>query len=183
MMGALSPEQVRCLEGRLAGESVQTAKDKISRVLIQNAQAAGDKAAWEKYVRRHLEDIDRSDPDLCFSYAVQLSRKGVGSSTAVIKWADYALENKQKWSGETYKKRVYTLYQLKAQAASKLWQDAANKNTAEPSDEMNAKAEKYRGMTKEFSKEWLDYARASAQDTKAPMQLCASSGTAEFCGG
>ena len=34
-----------------------------------------------------------------------------------------------------------------------------------------------------FSKEWLDYAKASGQDTKAPMSLCVSAtqGDAGIC--
>ncbi len=184
MMGSLTTAQGKCLEARLASESQQTTKAKISLVLINNADGKGDKAEWERLVKRHLEDIDRSDPDLCYKYSLQLSRGGAGRASGVIRWADYALENKSKWTGTTYKSRVFALYKLKTEAGNKLWQDAEATYTTEHTDENEAKSAKYRGMTKDFAREWLDYAKASAQDTKSAMQYCVSAaGTTAFCEG
>jgi hypothetical protein len=135
LMGRMLPGQVKCLEGRLTSADLQTEKDKISRVLMQNAEAAGNKSEWERLIKRHLEDIDRSDPNLCFKYALHLSRGGVGRAWGVIKWADYALENKQQWTGSTYKARVNALYQLRAEAAVKLWEDANAKMLAASGDD------------------------------------------------
>jgi hypothetical protein len=39
-----------------------------------DAEARGDKAEWQRLMKRHLEDIDRSDPNLCLKYAMFLSR-------------------------------------------------------------------------------------------------------------
>ncbi len=184
MMGSLSTAQTKCLEGRLTTESLQTTKAKISLVLINNAEGKGDKTEWERLVKRHLEDIDRSDPDLCYKYSLQLSRGGAGRATGVIRWADYSLENKAKWTGNTYKSRVYALERLKTEAANKLWQDAEATYTTEHTDENEAKSTKYRGMTKDYAREWLDYAKASTQDTKAAMEYCVSAaGTTAFCEG
>jgi hypothetical protein len=185
MMGSLSAGQTKCLDGRIGTEAQQTTKDKISRLLISNAEMKGDKGEWERLVKRHLEDIDRSDPDLCFKYALQLSRGGVGRAQGVIRWADYALDNKAKWSGTTYKTRVFNLYKLRAEAANKLWQDAEQEfMTKEHSEENEAKAGKYRGTAKDYAREWLDYAKASEQDTKTAMALCvSSSGNRAFCEG
>lgn len=185
MMGTLNVGQSKCLEGRISTEGAQTMRDKISRVLINNAEAKGDKAEWERLVKRHLEDIDRSDPDLCYKYALQLSRGGVGRAQGVIRWADYALENKQRWSGNTYTSRVYALYKLKAEAANKVWQDADNEYMTKEHTEANeAKANKWRGVTKDFAREWLDYAKASSQDTKNAMAICVSAaGSKDFCEG
>ena len=52
---------------------------------------------------RHLQEIDRSDPDLCFKYSLTLARKGIDHAEETIRWADYALENKQEWTKATYK--------------------------------------------------------------------------------
>lgn len=184
MMGQLGVGRRKCLETRLSGASAQTEKSKVSRVLISDAQARGDKADWEKLMKRHLEDIDRSDPNLCFTYAIHLSRGGAGRAQGVIRWSEYALENKQQWSGSTYTKNVYNLYKLRAQAANALWQDAEQKFVAERDDEKEAAAKKYRGMAKDFSREWLDYAKASAQSTTAPLALCVSAaGNKDFCEG
>ncbi|MFT5586437.1 MAG: hypothetical protein ACI9VR_004036 [Cognaticolwellia sp.] len=184
LMGKLNDGQKSCLEDNIRNTSTITQKDKISRVLLINAEASGSKKEWERLAKRHLEDIDRSDPNLCFKYAQHLSRGGVGRAWGVIKWADYALENKSQWSGTTYKTRVYALYQLKSEAAMKLWEDANQKlvDAGADRDEWASKEEKYRGMTKDYSREWLDYARASSQDTKKPMSLCVSAaGSKKFC--
>lgn len=185
MMGQLRTGQAKCLEGRVGGESQQTTKDKVSRLLIANAENKGDKGEWERLIKRHLEDIDRSDPDLCFKYALHLSRGGVSRAQGVIRWADYALDNKSKWSGTTYKQRVFNLYKLRAEAANKLWQDADEDYAkGERTDEKEAKAAKFRGQAKDFSREWLDYAKVSGQDTKTAMALCVSSaGNRAFCEG
>jgi hypothetical protein len=135
-------------------------------------------------MKRHLEDIDRSDPNLCMKYAVHLSRGGVGRAHGVIRWADYALENKQVWSGATYTKNVDSLYKLRAQAANRLWQDAEAKFVAERNEANEGAAAKYRGTAKDYAREWLDYARASGGDIKQPMALCVSAaGSKEFCEG
>lgn len=184
LMGKLNEGQRSCLEERIRNTGTITQKDKISRVLLINAEASGSKKEWERLAKRHLEDIDRSDPNLCFKYAQHLSRGGVGRAWGVIKWADYALENKSQWSGTTYKTRVYALYQLKSEAAMKLWEDANKKlvDAGADREEWAGKEEKYRGMAKDYSREWLDYARASNQDTKKPMSLCVSAaGSKKFC--
>ena len=182
MMGTLGVARRKCLEARLASESSQTAKKKISLVLMQDAEQRQDQSDWERIIKRHLQDIDRSDPNLCFKYAIHLSRTGRHGS--VIRWADYALENKQQWSGATYKKNVYALYKLRAQAANSLWQAAEQKFVEERSDTNEAEATKWRDTTKNYAREWLDYARASEQTTKAPLALCVSAaGSADFCEG
>lgn len=184
MMGSLTTGQSKCLEARLSSETLQTTRAKISLVMINNAEGKGDKSEWERLVKRHLEDIDRSDPDLCYKYGLQLSRGGAGRATGVIRWADYALENKSKWTGNTYKTRVFSLFRMKTEAANKLWKDAEATYTTDHTDENEAKSAKYRGMTKDFAREWLDYAKASTQDTKSAMQYCVSAaGTTAFCEG
>lgn len=184
MMGTLSVGQRKCLEGRIASDGAQTSKNKISRVLIMDAEARGDQGDWERLMQRHLQNIDRSDPNLCFRYAIHLSRGGVGRASSVIKWSDYALENKQQWSGATYQKNVYALYKLRAQAANKLWQSAEAKYVDDRNEENEATANRYRDLTKNYAREWLDYARASSQSTKGPLSLCVSAaGGAEFCQG
>jgi hypothetical protein len=184
LMGQLSSGQVTCLENRISTEAAQTTRDKVSRLLVNTAYAKGDKAGWARLVKRHLEEIDRSDPDMCYNYALHLSRQGAGVSSSVIRWADYALENKSKWQGNTYKSRVYALLKMKAEAASRLWESAEKEYNESRSEEAEAKATKYRGMAKEYAREWLDYARASGQDTSTAMSLCVSAaGNQAFCQG
>ena len=183
LMGRLRDGQVECIEDQMFSAS-QVDKDKLSRVLLVNAQAQDDKQEWERLVRRHLEEIDRSDPDLCFSYAMHLSQGGVSRAFGVIKWAGYALDNKAEWSGSTFKKRVNALYKLRAQAASRIWEQANRDliNAASNREDLKSKEGKARGQAKTFAKEWLDYARASGQDSRSAQALCESAaGSREFC--
>ena len=191
MMGQLNDGQKECLESRMRGGESQTIKGKVSIVLITDAYNRKDQNAWSKLVKRHLEKIDRSDPDICFTYALHLAKKGTSRAREVIKWADTALENKHRWSGNTYKSRLFNLYKLKAYSASKLW-EAAEKELlsaevkADPAkkSEVQAKAERYRGQAKDFAREWLDYARASGQSTSQALQLCVSAaGEGSACEG
>ena len=184
MMGQLGTGVRGCLEDKLSVASSQTSKDKISRVLIADAEARRDQGDWERLMKRHLEDIDRSDPNLCFKYALHLSRGGANRANGVIRWSDYALENKQQWQGATYVKNVFGLYKVRAQAANKLWQAAEQTLVDDRNDENEAKAESYRGMTKDYAREWFDYARSSNQESSAALALCVSAaGNREFCGG
>jgi hypothetical protein len=183
LMGRLRLGQVECIEDRMFSAS-QVDKDKLSRVLLVNAEAKDDNQEWERLVRRHLEEIDRSDPDLCFKYAMHLSRGGVSRAYGVIKWSGYALDNKSQWSGSTFKKRVNALYKLRAQAASRIWEQANRDliNAASNREDLKSKEGKARGQAKTFAKEWLDYARASGQDSRAAQALCESAaGSREFC--
>ncbi|GEM_PF-1003293 len=185
VMGRLRAGQIGCLEDAFGAAGSQTDKDAISRVLMVNAEAADDKRSWEKLVKRHLDEVDRSDPEICFSYALHLSKGSVGRAYGVIKWADYALENKTVWTGSTYKARVYALYKLKAEAATRLWEDAAQKvvDGKGDRDALQSDEEQRRGIAKTYALEWLTYARQSGQKTSEPMALCVSAaGNKKFCG-
>ena len=150
---------------------------------MANAYASGDKRTWENLVKRHLDQIDQSDPDLCYKYARHLSRKGAGRAKGVIRWADVALENRFNWTGNTYKTRVYSLYKLKAQAGQRLWQAASEQYNGNPSADNKSKMEKARNNTKVMAREWLEYARKAGQDHTKALQLCVSAaGTEDYCG-
>lgn len=180
--GELTPELTACLESRIAQETSLSTKDKLSRMLMVDADAKGDVASWTKLAARHLEDFDRSDPDLCFKFALVLSRGDIEDAELVLKWSDYALENKHVWEGPTYMSRVYNLLRLKAETATRLWHDAEEDFMEERTEENGADAERYRGLAKDLSREWLDYARTSAQPEDRAHALCESaSGNTAFC--
>jgi hypothetical protein len=183
MLGELSEGQRRCLDERIGSERLQTTKDTLSRLLLVNAQAAGDRGEWERLMVRHLEDIDRSDPDLCFSYAIHLHKtKDLDNAEEAVRWAEVALENKQRWEGEIHVKRVYGLLRLRAEAGNRLWLDAEKRYQRDPSGDNDADVRDYRGLAKDTAREWLDYARAAGQPTDTPYKLCMSAaGTREFC--
>ena len=93
MLGQLGVPNRKCLDGRIDRSLKLTDKDKISRVLISDAKARGDQADWERLMKRHLEKIDRSDPNMWLMYSIHLHKRGVGKSTQVIRCSGYALEN------------------------------------------------------------------------------------------
>lgn len=182
MGGSFSVGQVNCLENRLRTERLQTTRSKISRLLLVNAEMAGDAGAWEELMARHLEEIDRSDPDLCFRYAIHLYKSDIESQEESLRWAGYALENKQNWEGEEFVKKVSSLHKLRAEASAKLWQDAAQQYASNPSGETDDIARDYRGMAMDYAREWLDYVRAAGLSEKRAYDMCVSAaGTDNFC--
>lgn len=177
--GQMSTEHRQCLEVRLSSEPVQTNRDKISRLLLIDAEVRGDDEEWLTLAARHLEEIDRSDPDLCFKYALRLSRGGIEDAEDVLRWADVAMENKQVWEGPLYMSRTYNLLRLKAETAARLWNDAEADYIEEHIPENQEITDKYRGMARNFSREWLDYARSSGQPWDRAYDLCLSAAGSE----
>ena len=181
LMGIFSPGRIACVEERIVSSS-QTEKDKLSRLLLADADSKGDKGEWERLMARHLDEIDRSDPDMCFLYARHLHSKGITYGEEAIRFADYALENKQVWSGDTYTSRLYGLYRLRAEAANELWKDAEQNLIADPTDENDAITQTWRGKSKDYAREWYDYAKASEQNPDRALMICVSAaGTKAAC--
>ena len=184
MLGSLNAKQSSCLEQELSATSSITEQRKISNLLINNALSAKNLPQWEKYTKRHLEKYDRSDANMCFGFAVYMFNQKKFSDAIV--WSDRGLEQKQSFSaGGDYKKKVYTLYKLKTMAANTIWSET-EKSLVSISDDATrekekVKAENYQSKTKNFAREWLDYARSSGQATNLPMQICVSAATKSFC--
>ena len=183
MMGSLSPGQLSCLDLRVRTDRLQTSREKASMVLIANAQAAGDAGRWASLVQRHLDQISRSDPSLIMQYAVWLFRTDpLENGEDAIHWSGVALENKQRWEGDSYVKNVGALMRIRAEAAYKLWVDADKQYRQAPDEALEWQAEEWRGSAKDLAREWLDYLRAAGQDTDLAEQLCTSAaGTTDFC--
>jgi hypothetical protein len=182
LLGELGAALIGCVEGRIATDRLQTNKNKLSRLLIANAENAGKPEEWERLMQRHLEDIERSDPDLCMRYAVHLHKQGLESEEEALRWSAYALENKQRWQGDDYVKRVNGLLRLRAEASNKLWRDAEERYSKEPTPEHDKATRQWRGEAMTSAREWLDYARASGGKTDQALLLCqTAAGTNEYC--
>ncbi len=130
-----------------------------------NAFAKGDKASWEALAKRHLDEIDQSDPNLCYKYALLLSKQGPGRASGVIRWAEVALDNRSLWTGDTYTSRVNSLYKLQAVSAQKLWAKAEATHVAEPSESTSSKVDKYRDQTKVMSRRSVPYTHPTLPTT------------------
>jgi hypothetical protein len=179
--GAMPKSDIDCLETRYAACETMTTKDKISRVLLVNAYAL-DSKLWATLVQRHLDEVDRSDPNIAFLYSYYLHNNGAASAEEVIQWTNVGLERKQEWTGNTYVSRVYSLMKLRATAAGMIWGELEKAMVKSPDDgELRAKLESQRNRTKTFSREWLDFARVSGEDTAEAEELCLSAGSAKAC--
>ncbi|TVQ89950.1 MAG: hypothetical protein EA397_13395 [Deltaproteobacteria bacterium] len=186
MMGKLTDGEIRCLDRTLRESDRQTYKNKVSRVLMADAFAKKNDDRWEAVVRRHLNDIDRSDPDLCYKFAAfmakRVTNKGPDAADEVMKWADVALENKQVWSGDAYVKRVHNLYKIKAVAAYQKWEWLEAKFKKDPTAEVSKAREESRNEAKNLAREWLAYAKDAGLDQADAYNRCVSAaGTSEFC--
>ncbi len=184
MMGSLGELRVQCVEERITNSTRQTERDKLSRILLYDAEVRKASEEWADLMKRHLEDIDRSDPDLCFKYAIYLSRNKQDEGYEIIRWINYALENKDKWSAKLYVQRNDALQRLRTTTAYTMWRQTMDQLVAEGgvNPQLEEDAEKYRGWTKEYAREWLQYARNAGRDTDKAMQICSSAaGTSTYC--
>ncbi|MEZ4319575.1 MAG: hypothetical protein R3F61_18815 [Myxococcota bacterium] len=182
IMGRLKDAEIRCLDRMLRESEKQTVKKKVSLVLMKDAWAKRDLHRWEGIVRRHLSEIDRSDPGMCYIFAKHLSKKGPDYMQEAIKWSDIALENRSVWVGEEYVDRVFNLRKMKAISAHKEWRWLAEKYTLDPTEELDQLQQSARNSTKTLAREWLDYAREADRDITNAYQLCISAaGTDGFC--
>lgn len=182
MMGKLTDPQIRCLDQALRDAEKQTVKDKISRVLMADAWAKGDMHRWEGIVRRHLNEIDRSDADLCFKFAKYLSEKGAEFADETMKWSQVALDNRHAWQGDTHVSRVNSLYKIRAYASAQKWQYLEEKWAKEPSEELGVEKDRARNEAKTLAREWLEYTKVAGKDPTMALQMCVSaSGTEDYC--
>jgi hypothetical protein len=149
---------------------------------MTNAFSANDLKSWERLTKRHLEEIDQSDPDICYKYASHLAKRG--SASGAIRWADVALENKTVWTGTTYTNRVAALYKLRAASAQSTWKKSEEAFAADGSDANRAERDKTRNQTKVLAREWYEFAKSAGKDAEQAKALCVSAaGTEDYCEG
>ncbi|MEZ4239361.1 MAG: hypothetical protein R3F59_25040 [Myxococcota bacterium] len=124
--GALTAELRACLDARVeaGGDGVRRA----SQLLLADASARGDEAAWTPLAERHLRDVDPSDADVGFAFSVRLARDG--RAAEAYRWAGVTLDHRYRWLGETYDARVYSLYKVRAGSAEALWEAAGRGSEA-----------------------------------------------------
>jgi len=182
LMGRLTQEQILCLELRLRREERMTAKNKTSRVLMADAYTKGDMDRWEAAVRRHLEEIDRSDADLAYIFARHLASKPAEYIPEAIRWSNVSLTNAYQWEGQRRVDRMYALHRINAVAAQQLWLAAEDAALRDPSRDKLARANFWRNQTKSLSREWLSFATEAGRDPAASLDLCMSAaGTTDYC--
>ncbi len=184
ILGLLTPDVQEALEAVLQDERTSmTHRSKISRLLMVDAFSKGDKERWAKLIQRHLEEIEQSDPDLAYKYALHLSHQP-DEASGQLRWAQVALENRSVWTGSTYEARVYSLHKLRADAAQKLWQQTEVAVAASPDDaDLQVQALEARKRTAALAREWFEVSQVLDRDTETALALCRSAATdPEYCG-
>jgi hypothetical protein len=182
MMGRLEEDQIICLDHAIRHEERQTEKDSISRVLMADAWAKGDMHRWEGAVRRHLEEIDRSDPDLCFLFSLHLSKQGYQSGFEAIRYAELALENRRAWGPEVHATRINSLHKIRAVASQELWYHYEDVFLVNKNPEVASQVDKWRASAKSMAREWLEWAHEAKEDITTAYDMCVSAaGTLDFC--
>ena len=172
--GRLQGGEVRCLEEALRHERRMTRKVVISRVLIADAHAKGETHRWEGAVRRHLDELDRSDPELSYLYARYLAGRGVEYTTDAIKWSGVALRSAGNWEGVGRAARMADLHRIQTVGAYQMW--VAQEETFRATGVASAREEAgfWRSQTKSLSREWLDFSVVTEQNADLARVICAS---------
>lgn len=181
MLGRLTEEQILCLQTRLSTTGAQTTRSAISRILVADAWSRGDDHRWSGAIRRHLEQIDRSDADLCYLFARWLAARA-STDPEAIRWAQLALDNAHRWEGPRRIQRVDALHRIRTVVAQSLWLDAETDVLQQRTPERIGRATFWRNQTKTLAREWLQFALAAGVDSSLPYELCLSAaGTTEYC--
>ncbi|MCB9698230.1 MAG: hypothetical protein H6738_15735 [Alphaproteobacteria bacterium] len=179
--GALSEAERECLEKNYSAATEQTVKNKISRVELVDAYAY-DTKTWARLVQRHLDEVDRSDPDMAYLYAFWLYNNDTSNAAEAVRWCEVALERKQIWEGPVFVSRVYGLMKLRALAATKRWK-VAEEDLAKGGSTTEEQIEELRTDVKVYAREWLDFAKVSGRDPAESRAAClAAANNVEACG-
>ena len=183
MLGELTVEQIACIEARLRLERLQTEKSKLSLLLINNAFNQKNWDEWEIRTRHHLSGIDRSQPDMTFSFAIYLRKKGEEYYEESLGWTEYTLDTRTQWpEGQQFVAKSNKLYQFRAELAMSLWMMAEARYTNDRTAELDQLSQEARGQASDLAREWLDYTRGASLDSKLAFNMCMSaSQDPEFC--
>lgn len=183
LSGSLSEDEIECLEDGFAKAEKQTDRSKISRVLVANAMV-NDTDEWMRLVKRHLDEVEQSDPDISYLYATHLYNQKKPDYPGVIRYADLAYERRaDRWEGRTFTVRSHHLLRLRALARLQLWEQAESAAVGKGDDDaLRAKAEKLKVQAHSAAREWLDFDRASELSWLEAGHLCVATGSEAACG-
>lgn len=172
--GALQGGEVRCLEEALRLERRMTRKVVLSRILIADAHSKGETHRWEGAVRRHLDELDRSDPELSYLYARYLAGRGTEYTKDAIKWSGVALRSAGNWEGVGRAARMADLHRIQTVGAYQMWvaQEEAFRDTGVAS--AREEAGFWRSQTKSLAREWLDFSAVTEQNSDLASVICTS---------
>jgi hypothetical protein len=126
-------------------------RTRLSSLLLLDATARKDNAAWQRLARRHLEVVEPGNGSLAYKYAYSLFDSGDAAGAA--RWADTAIVSKA--SGATGRASTQNAYKLRVAIAQQSGDSAEVLRVAQ---------------------DWFSWARASGADTAGATAACASAG-------
>lgn len=181
LAGSLEEQQITCLELGYLNAKTQTDKGKISRVLMANAYVSNT-VEWARLVKRHLDEVEQSDPDITYLYANYLFNKAEPDYRGTVRFADLAYERRaDSWEGDTFTIRSHHLLRLRTFARIKLWEEG-EKAAMGGSEQAKTRAEELKTQAHASAREWLDFDRVSRESWLRAAEACISTGNEQACG-
>jgi hypothetical protein len=181
LSGALDQAMLMCLEMGYLNAASQTDKAKISRVLMANAYVTNT-VEWARLVKRHLDEVEQSDPDIGYLYANYLFNKRDPDYRGAVRYAELAYERRaDQWEGEVFTTRSHHLLRLRTYAKIKLWEQTEKDAIAGSPDAMTRAAD-LRTQAHTAAREWLDFDRVSRSNWLPAAEACVATGGEQACG-
>lgn len=181
LSGGLDEATITCLELAYLNAESQTDKGKISRVLMANAYVTNTEE-WARLVKRHLDEVEQSDPDISYLYANHLYNRRNPDYRGAVRYADLAFERRaDNWEGDTFTNRSHHLHRLRTYARMKLWEDAEQRALSGDEDARET-AMDLRTQAHSSARDWLDFDRVSRSRWIQAAEACVSTGNEQACG-
>ncbi len=179
--GRLSADQRACVDGQLGSTSDRMAREALSRVLIDDAYARGQRGLWVQLVERHLREVDQKDPEICYQYGLHLYQRDHKYEIA-IEWANMALEHEYRWSEETRPGKRYNAFSLRGKAARALMGEAEAQWSKYAGQENRMLLNAAQSKARLYAIEWTKLAKELSRDPVEAIEHCMATGwTREDC--
>jgi hypothetical protein len=177
--GSLTPDQLDAAQACVQQGTRQNQREAISRTLLAHhasGVSGGLCASFDDAMGYHLEELDRSDPELLYQWVLHLAhgRRHKGDHRAMLTWTSRGLAARTSWTleGEDFVARVGALQRYRAVAAHTLWSQAEVAYAASSESEDRRAEEHWRGIAKEMTRAWIDHDLAAGNDVHMAQQLC-----------
>ncbi|MEQ1571384.1 MAG: hypothetical protein ABMA64_37495, partial [Myxococcota bacterium] len=155
--GKLDPDAAACLDQVVSAPGPQRAA--ASRLLMVDAWSRPDRGAWEARAKRHLQEVDPSDPELPYQLALYLVGEGPARAEEAAGWAERGLAAPRDASTRA------TLEKVRASAYQQVWAEAERVG-----DERRAAWA--RELTAGAAREWAANAITRGENPSVALELC-----------
>lgn len=173
--GRLSATQRTCVEDVLGSTSDRASREELSRTLIDDAYARGQRGLWVQLVERHLREIDQKDPEICYQYGLHLYQRAHKYEIA-IEWANMALEHEYRWPEEQRPLKRYNAFALRTKAARALMGEAEAAWSKYAGQENRMLLNAAQSKARLYAIEWAKLAKELGKDPTEALDHCMATG-------